>query len=93
MQLIRLHTCYYLRKAIIYQLWAWRKNVLQPLPTLKHVDNDLKEAILEQRQLGWKVFLEGLVSTKLIAYQQYYHKRTETQHRAFNWPQKAIKAG
>ena len=93
MQLIKVKTCYYLRKAIIYELWAWRNNALQPLPTLLHADKDLKEAILEQRQLGWKVFLEGLISTKLIAYQQAYHKRYETYHRNFNWPQKAIKAG
>ena len=92
-QLIKLHTSYDLRKAIIYELWAWRLNTLQPLPRLLHADEELQAAILEQRQLGWKVFLEGLISTKIIAYQQAHHNRTKTFHRYFNWPQKTIKAG
>ena len=86
--LIRINTNYYLRKAIIYGLWAWRQNALQPLPTLLHADEELKDIILEQRSLGWKVFLEGLISTKIIAYQKNYHRRSIHHHKAFTWPTK-----
>ena len=92
-KLMQSKTNYYLRKAIIHELWAWRRNSLQPLPTLLYADETLKEAILEQRQLGWTVFLEGLVTTKIIAYQQAHYSLMETQQTYFNWPQKVIKAG
>ena len=92
-QLIKLHTCYYLRKAIIYELLSWRRNSLQQPPTLSHADETLKEAILEQRQLGWKVFLEGLVSVKIVNYQKAYHQQSDKSHLHFSWPKKAIKAG
>ena len=92
-KLIKLNTNYYLRKAIIYELIAWRKNSLQQLPTLLYADDELKQAILEQRSLGWTVFLEGLISTKIIAYQREFHLRTNEKQHGFNWPKKVIKAG
>ena len=91
--LIRLITNYYLRKAIIYELWAWRRKDLKPLPTLLYADQDLKEAIMEQRSLGWKVYLEGLISTKITQYQQAYHKNSSKQQTTFTWPKKVVKCG
>ena len=72
---------------------AWRENSLKPLPTLLYADESLKTAILEQRSLGWTVFLEGLISTKIIAYQKDFHQNNNDKQMGFNWPKKVIKAG
>ena len=91
--LARLHTNYYLRKAIIYDIWDWRQNRIKARPTLLYADNELQDAVMEQRSLGWKVFLEGLISTKIIEYQRNFHLQSDRYDKAFTWPTKVIKAG
>ena len=60
--LIKLNSNFNLRKAVIKELRAWFNSSVPP--SLEYVDADLKNAILEQRGIGWRSFMEGLISKK-----------------------------
>ena len=77
-KMVKVETSYYLRIAIIREIIAWRKN--KEAPSLEYADEQLKEAILEQRDIGWKSFLEGLLAINLINYQQeHYTTKNQTK--------------
>ena len=88
-RLIKHKTSYYLRKAIIQDLEAWRKGVSPP--DLDYADDQLKTAIILQRQLGWRVFLEGLVVRPLIQYQSKHLLERDTFITGATWAKRVIK--
>ena len=61
-KLRKIRTCNRLRQAIIRELKGWRLSKLPNLPV--HYDDELRMAIREQRRIGWRNFLEGLISKK-----------------------------
>ena len=89
--LIKQKTSYSLRKAIIIELRAWRD--MKPPPVWKNLDEQLKQAILEQRRIGWRSFLEGLLSTKVLQYQQQFLAVEYSDRKISSWSKKIIKAG
>ena len=90
-KLIKLKTNFQLRKMIIKELRAWHNNTAPS--SLKYIDEELKTAVEEQRRIGWRSFLEGLISIKLIAYQEDYYRREQKNRKVSNWTKKMIKAG
>ena len=90
-RLAKLKTCYALRKAIILDLRAWRNNKRYP-PT-SNMDDLLRSAIEEQRRIGWKTYLEGLITTKIFNYQQDYMAHSYPDKKPNTWAKKVIKAG
>lgn len=60
--------------------------------TLAFVDIQLKQAILAQQAIGWKVFLEGLMTHKVIKYQQECFERHFYMMKSTTWAKRAIEA-
>ena len=90
-KLTKYRTSYYLRKAIILELRAWRNNT--EAPSLNFSDQSLKPAILKQRRLGWRLFLEGLITKDIIQYQNDYLKQTFPDKKLSAWTKKVLMAG
>ena len=88
MSLKKLDTNYYLRRSIIREITAW-KNGQNP-PLLTYADTDLYKAIMEQRMIGWKQFLEGLISIKLIDYQKEYYTNSKSKRHIKTWKTRVI---
>ena len=89
--LIKQKTCYSLRKVIIVELRAWRNNT--NAPPWHNVDHQLKAVIMEQRRIGWRSFLEGLFSQRLVGYQKAYLKTEYPDKKISVWTKRIIKAG
>ena len=88
--LLKIGTCPTIIMALKHELHLWRYNKLpsiQPFPTL------LQHAILEQRQIGWKNFLEGFVSTKWETYMAKHYKSVNSKQKAPTWASKLITYG
>ena len=90
MKLKKFKTNYYLRKAIILDLEAWRKQ--RVLPTLQYADSDLRAVILQQRRVGWRLFLEGLMVSSMITYQHKYLQTRDGNKKGITWSKRVIKA-
>jgi hypothetical protein len=90
-KLIKSGTEKYLRGAIIKDLTAWRFQ--KPLPHLTYLEASLKFVITEQRKIGRKAFLEGIVSSSLTVYQQEFFKNCKSNEKISAWSTKLIKAG
>ncbi len=58
--------------AIRREIMAWLHPSI-PLPPIHIYPSTLQAAIVEQRQIGWYQFLEGLISTKWKEAQHEYH--------------------
>ena len=52
-----IHTCWYVQIALYAELNAWCHGL--NAPTIEGYPTNLVTTILEQRQIGWKLFLEG----------------------------------
>ena len=82
-KLIKFKTSYALRKAIILDLRSWRRK--ESFPCLQFADTELQQAIGKQRKIGWKNFLEGLLSKDLIAYQKHYIEEHFPKMKCTTW--------
>ena len=91
MLLAKLQTSYSLRKAIILEIRAWRNNSSKP--RLSFADTQLKQAILAQQNIGWRVFLEGLVGSEIIKYQLKYYQRNTPDKKINTWIKKSYREG
>ena len=90
-RLLKIKTYYRLRKAIIQELRYWRK--FKSPSNIVWYDDELKAAIIEQRNIGWKFFLEGLISNKMTKYQQDYYEYNEDKRKGSKWTRSIIKEG
>ena len=81
-------TCWLVMLAIRTELNNWKRHTgthrLTMYPLL------LQEAILDQRHLGWKNFLEGFVSKKWSEYMQQYYIENNTRKSSIKWTAKLI---
>ncbi len=88
-QLQKADTCWLVMMAIKKELNNWKRDkkhdALSKYPLL------LQEAIEEQRQLGWKNFLEGLISRKWTEYMKQYYVQSNTKKSAVKWASKLVK--
>ena len=62
------------------------------IPQIEHLDKDLQEAILSQRKIGWKNFLEGLVATDWGKFQGWYYNNKGSRKTGEGWTPKCIRA-
>ena len=67
------HMCWYVQFAIHSELHAWRYSI--PPPDISIYPTLLQPAITEQRQIGWKQFMEGLLSTKWRSYIDFQYQQ------------------
>jgi hypothetical protein len=72
------------------ELQSWREH--KPLPNVDHLSPDLAKAISKQRQFGWKQFLEGLITTEWVKYQDQYYDHIHSNKQGLTWSSKLIKA-
>ena len=76
---------------ILEELEKWREGS-EP-QQITEIPPALRPAILEQRKIGWKEFLEGLVSSYLHIYQQEFYTNKESYKTASTWGSAVIRAG
>ena len=77
-----------LAKTIEQELHQWHQY------NSNHIDlypARLKKAILSQRNLGWKNFLEGLISKEIIEIQSKYYTNRGLKYTGTGWAKKLIK--
>ena len=89
-KLVKFKTNYYLRKAIILDINAWRYN--KQYPSLQYADDDLRKIILAQRSVGWRAFIEGLLVQPMITYQHNYLQHNYDNKKGSTWAAKVIRA-
>ena len=77
--------------AMCKEIETWRNKKRQS--RLENMDREVKEAIEEQRDIGWKNFLEGLVCNKITRVQQEYLNEKKSYMNSHTWVKKVIKAG
>ena len=75
-------------KFIIEELSSWHQ---RKVPPIDQYPTQYKQAILEQRNIGWKNFLEGLISKSIIQIQQQYLSKKSSKTSAQSWAKKIIR--
>jgi hypothetical protein len=88
-RLHKVHTCTKAIIAIMKELQSWREHL--PLPNLTNLPATLRTAIINQREIGWREFLEGLLANEWIDYQQQHYKQTNSKRTGMTWSIKIIK--
>ena len=76
-------TCWYVRLAISRELTAWRHNL--PSPDLSYYPALLQQAVQEQRTIGWKQFLEGIISKRWRLYMHLLFQEQGEGHSSGKW--------
>ena len=84
-----MNTCWYVLRAIKKELTSWRNQ--RKVPTIDWYPTELQDAIIEQRQIGWKNFLEGLISERWTQYMQQYLNDQHSKYSANLWTARLIK--
>ena len=90
-QLIKFDTCPILMRAIKYDVTAWRYSGLEQ--TLDNYPTTIKRCILEQRQLGWQCFFEGIITKTFRSYMTSYYKRKKVHKTSSQRAGRVYKAG
>ena len=88
-KLFKLDTCSYLLKALRNELYAWRNH--QSLPNIDNYPTLLQQTIHQQRQIGWKQFMEGLITQSWGLYMSRYYKSRQMQKTGNKWATRLIK--
>ena len=86
-KLQKLDTCWFLLIAIKNELMAWRYD--RPPDNFDYPPL-LTTAILEQRQLGWNNFMEGLISPKWSMYMEQYYRKIKSKRSHKKWASKLV---
>ena len=89
--MIKIGTCPRVVRAMRNEISAWRDNTEQP--DITQMNDVLQRAILSQRTIGWKSFLEGLISIEWKRYQQEYFEESGSKRSHYLWGSKAIRCG
>ena len=87
-KLQRLDTCWNLMHAIRIEVHNWRYGL--PQSPLDEYPLLLQQAIQEQRQLGWNLFFEGIISQKWAHYMTTYYEAIGNFKSGNNWAQKLV---
>ena len=77
-----------LAQAIIDNLTAWRQQ--SPFPPLPD-DRNIRAAVLEQDDIGWRSFLDGFISTKWKIVIERHFQTTGSQKSAELWTSKMVR--
>ena len=87
--MIKIGTCPHAIRAIKNEITAWRTG--SDPPNIDTLNPSLHAAILSQRNIGWKSFLEGLFSIHWKQYQQEYFDESGSRRSPNLWVSKAIR--
>ena len=87
--LTKIGTSTILVKVILTELHCWRNKLSYPDVTC--FSPELQGLIRAQRNLGWKNFLEGILSTRWREMQQRYRSKKYTHSRSQLWSKRLIK--
>jgi hypothetical protein len=74
------------------ELHVWRNQLTPPL-LAPYMEESLRNAIMDQHNIGWKTFFEGMFSTQIIDYQQDYFTSIKSNKEISSWTTKLIKPG
>ena len=88
-KLLRLKTCFYALAAIRNELYSWRRKLTPP--DIAYLPYELQLIILQQRQVGWKLFLEGFLVKRWSHYMQTYYLSQGTKNSGKLWAKRAVK--
>jgi hypothetical protein len=88
-KLHKINTCSKAIIAIMKELQSWREN--RPIPNIDHLSQPLFTAISNQRKIGWKHFLEGLLAQEWIDYQNNHYIQINSKNTGLTWSKKIIK--
>ena len=88
-KLLRLKTCFYALVAIQNELYSWRRNLAPP--DIAYLPFELQLIVLQQRQVGWKLFLEGFLVKGWSQYMQNYYMSQGTKNSGKLWAKQAVK--
>ena len=87
--MIKIGTCPRAVRAIRNEIVSWKSN--SALPDIDALNEQLQHAILAQRSIGWKSFLEGLFSLEWKQYQKEYFDKIDSKRSHGLWVSKAIR--
>ena len=87
-KLHRIDTCWYILVALKLELNNWKKSINH---TTLSFPEEIQQAIQEQRYIGWKPFLEGLISTKWGQYRQESYEDKNIKKTGQKWAKRLIK--
>ena len=88
--LMKIGTCTRAVMAIRNEIIAWRND--STYPDTEDLGCDLAEVILAQRDLGWRAFLDGLLTTKWAQYQKIHFELRGSKRSHNLWVSKTIRA-
>ena len=89
--MIKIGTCPRATRAIRNELYSWRNGT--DAPVITQLNETLQQAIYSQHSIGWKSFLEGLISLDWKVYQQEYFEEIDSKRSSHLWGSKAIRCG
>ena len=84
----KIDTCPHIIFALHHELTAWRYD--RPPDDIIHYPPPLKNAILHQRKLGWKNFLEGVISNKWNKVMHNYYSQKNSKRKSHTWAGKLV---
>jgi hypothetical protein len=85
----KIHTCSKAIVAIMKELQAWRENL--PDLDIEHLSPSLSSVIINQRKIGWKQFLEGLLAKEWIKYQTNHYSQINSKKTGLTWSKKIFR--
>jgi hypothetical protein len=85
----KIHTCPRAIIAIMKELQAWREQL--PFPNIDNLSPALHTVISNQRYIGWKQFLEGLLAQEWIKYQHDHYIQNHSKKTGLTWSKKIIR--
>ena len=88
-KLLCLKTRFYVLAAIRNELYSWRRK--QPTPDITYLPMDLQVVILQQRQVGWKQFLEGFIVSGWGQYMQRFYSSQGAKNTGALWAKRLVK--
>ena len=75
--------------AVWNDLRTWRHQ--STLPDINSYPLLLQQALLEQRRIGWKQFMEGLLTKSWGTYMTVYYKTTRSLRKGSTWTKRLMK--
>ena len=84
----KIDTCSHLTGAVWKELQAWRND--DSLPCIETLPSLLQVAIREQREIGWKQFLEGMVGQSWKRYMSRYYLGKHSKRSGNTWASRLV---
>ena len=89
-KLTKMGTCGMVKTAFQQEIFAWRHGIEPPSTT--QYSWSIQHAIEEQRQIGWNLFFEGLISKRWAEHMDTYFAAKGNFHTSTKWKQSLIRS-